>query len=336
MNSMNTNCNIDPGALPRLGIDISKVTFDACLCLPQGATHAAEFSNNDAGFAALDAWLAEHRVTHCMAGLEATGPYGMGLLWHLHTRHHHVCQLNPRRVKDYARSQGRRVKTDQQDAALIAAYLKATEDLHAWNPPAQALADLQALVRRREQLLKTLQAERNRCESASCKLVVASLRRHLGQLQDELRRINKALDEHIEGNAEVQKDARLLRSIPGVGRMGAATILGEVPAISAFQRARDVAAFAGLTPALARSGTSVRRRGALTKEGSGLLRKMLYMAALQVIKRPTNPLHRSYKAMVERGKSKMCAIGALMHKIIRVAFGVLRHQTPFVEHLART
>ena len=108
-----------------------------------------------------------------------------------------------------------------------------------------------------------------------------------------------------------------------------------VPAINAFARARDLAAFAGLTPCFKTSGTSVRRRGRMSKEGSALLRKMLYMAALQAAKRPTNAFHQMYQAFVARGKTKMCALCAIMHKLIRVAFGVLKHQTPFVEKFAQ-
>src|SRR4029079_17216694 len=147
-------------------------------------------------------------------------------------------------------------------------------------------------------------------------------------------KLDKAIDQLVLDHLALQQSVRLLRSIDGVGRMVAVTILAEVPAISAFTRARDVAAFAGLTPALARSGTSVWRRGRMTKEGSALLRKMLYMAALQAVKRPTNAFHKCYSACLESGKPKMCAIGAIMHKILRVAFGVLKHNTPFVQNFA--
>lgn len=86
-----------------------------------------------------------------------------------------------------------------------------------------------------------------------------------------------------------------------------------------------MAAFAGLTPAICQSGSSVRRRDAMTKEGSALLRKMLYMAALQNVKRLTNAFHPRYESFVARGKAKMCALGAIMHKLIRIAFGALKH-----------
>lgn len=322
-------------ALPRLGIDISKLTFDVHLCASDGRSHSAAFANNNEGFAALDAWLAQHRTTKTCTGVEATGPYGVLLLWHLHTSGHLVHQLNPRRVKDYARSQGRRVKTDATDAAIIAAYLKASEHLLPWQPPTQALQDLQALVRRRAQLLDSLQAERNRQEKNLSSAVMDSLQRQITTLKAEVTQLDRAIDAHVLAHLPLQRSARLLRSIDGVGRMVAVTILAEVPQLSAFERARDVAAFAGLTPSLAESGTSVRRRGRMSKEGSALLRKMLYMAALQAVKRTNNAFHKVYMAFVERGKAKMCALGAIMHKIIRVAFGVLKHDTPFVANFAK-
>jgi transposase len=323
-------------SLPRLGIDISKATFDACLLYADGKTSSEVFANTEAGFQQLDAWLAKLRAKITLAGLEATGPYSQALLWHLNLQGHHVCLLNPRRVKDFARSQGRRVKTDATDAKVIATYLRHDEHLQLWQPPSEALLALQALVRRRQQVMDMLQAERNRQENKRLPAAVADSTKHLiVVLKAEAANLVRLIDKLALQNAALQKSMRLLCSIPGVGRLVAVTLLAEVPAINAFKRARDLAAFAGLTPALAESGTSVRRRGHMTKEGSALLRKMLYMAALQAVKRTTNAFHPCYQAFIQRGKAKMCAIGAIMHKIIRVAFGVLKHDTPFTENLAR-
>jgi transposase len=321
--------------LPLLGIDVSKLTFDVCLLRCDGSKARAQFSNNAQGFAKLDSWFNEHQAAKVLAGMEATGPYGMCLLWHLHTEGHVACQLNPRRIKDYARSQGRRAKTDRTDAALIASYLNSAERLQPWEPPAQALSDLQALVRRRQDLMDALQAERNRRASNMNPVIKASLERQIEHLQGEVASMNQAIQSHVLAHAPLQNSVRLLRSIDGIGDKVAVTILSEVPAISAFARARDVAAFAGLTPCLKESGTSVRRRGRMSKEGSALLRKMLYMAALQAVKRPSNAFHKMYQAFVARGKAKMCALGAIMHKLLRVAFGVLKHKTPFVENFAK-
>lgn len=93
--------------------------------------------------------------------------------------------------------------------------------------------------------------------------------------------------------------------------------------------------FALLDAWLAQHRTTSTCAGRMSKEGSTLLRKMLYMAALQAVKRPSNAFHPVYTAFVARGKAKMCALGALMHKILRIAFGVLKHDTPFVPNFAQ-
>jgi transposase len=320
--------------LPLLGVDISKAKFDVRLVPLQGSTHASKFTNEPKGFALLDTWLTSHQVSCAYAGLEATGPYGHALLVHLHARGHKVCLLNPRRVKDFAKSQGRRVKTDRVDASVIAAFLRAINPL-CWTPAPQSAQDLQSLVRRRAQVMNMLLAERRRQETPGAAAVVASLLRQIELLKKELAVITQAIKQHILQHMDLQKDERLLRTIPGFGQLVSATTLAEIPNIRSFQRARDVAAFAGLTPTLAESGSSVRKRGGMTGEGNGLLRQMLYMAALQAVKRPTNAFHPAYKAMVARGKSSKCALGALMHRLVRVAFGVLKHNTPFAPNLAK-
>jgi transposase len=329
------NSSSSSTSLPRLGIDVSKLTLDVHLCMPEGRAHSAKIPNNNDGFAQLDAWLAKHHATQTCAGLESTGPYGAMLLWHLHAQGHRVFLINALRVKNYARSQGRRVKTDATDAVIIAAFLKTSDELKPWLPPAQAIADLQALVRRRAQVMDSLLAERNRQEKSLSKIVAASLQRQIKILKEEIAQLDKDIQAHVLKHSALERSVRLLCSIDGVGFKVAVTILAEIPQISAFTRARDVAAFAGLTPALTQSGTSVWRKGRMTKEGSALLRKMLYMAALQAVKRKTNAFHATYMAFVERGKAKMCALGAIMHKIIRVAFGVLKHDTPFVPNFAK-
>lgn len=322
--------------LPVLGIDVSKLTFDASLLCSNGTKPTAQFSNDDKGFAKLDAWLKTHQSPKTLGGLEATGSYSLKLLQHLQSTGHVACQLNPRRVKDYGRSQGRRIKTDRTDATLIASYLKTSEKITPWQPPTQAQSDLQALVRRRQDVLKALQAERNRLEGApSSKAVKASLQRQIKHLEVEATVISKDIKSLLLENDEVQKDERLLRSIDGVGPIVSVTFLAEIPSIKAFERARDLAAFVGLTPSLAESGTSVKKRGRMSREGGALLRKMLYMAALQAVQRKNNAFHKLYLNFVERGKAKMCALGAVMHKILRVIFGVLKHKTNFAANLAK-
>lgn len=323
-----------------LGIDIAKDSFNTHLLRADGGRdQAAEFTNDPAGFAALDAWLLKHAVViHDLhAALEATGPYGLPLLTHLHAAGCCVSYLNPRRVKDFTGSLGRRVKTDAADARDIALFAQRLRP-DPWSPPAAELSTLQALVRHRDDLVRQSVAVRNRLKVTAFAAVKDSLQRQLDTLTAEIKLADRHIDTLVLEHLPVQYHHRLLQSIPGIGRIGAATLLCEVPHITSFARARararDVAAFAGVTPTLAQSGTSVRRRGSMSKEGSALLRKALYMAALNIIKRP-NALRTCYERLLLAGKSKTCAIGALMNKLMRVAYGVLKHQTPFADNLAK-
>ncbi|MEG4808879.1 transposase [Microcoleus sp. F8-D1] len=90
----------------------------------------------------------------------------------------------------------------------------------------------------------------------------------------------------------------------------------------------SLAAYAGLTPSERTSGTSVKGKTRLSCTGNVRLRKALYMPAVVAMRH--NPL---LKAMSERllgrGKVKMQVIGALMRKLVHLAFGILKSQKPF-------
>jgi hypothetical protein len=154
-------------ALPALGIDIAKATFRACLLRP-GAQRSveADFANTSEGFAALTRWLEEHGAPRTRAALEATGHYSLELLRYLHDARHAVSLLNPRWIKDYARSEGRRNKTDAVDARLIARYVQ-THATRTWQHRTAAQDALQALSRRREEALRALTSEKLRLQSAA-------------------------------------------------------------------------------------------------------------------------------------------------------------------------
>jgi transposase len=94
-----------------------------------------------------------------------------------------VSLLNPRRVKQYAQSAGRRNKTDLLDATLIADFVCAMRPA-LWQPPTLEVAQLQALVRRREELCVMLQGEKNRLEGVAAN-VRPSLERIIATLSVE-------------------------------------------------------------------------------------------------------------------------------------------------------
>jgi transposase len=270
--------------LPALGIDIAKVKFNVCLIKPEGKLKHKVLPNTEAGFEQLSQWLSKLGIECVHACLEATGTYGDALATYLHERGHIVSLVNPAAIKAYAQSQLSRTKTDKADAAVIAAFCSQHRP-PAWYPPARELRELQALVRRLEALQEMRTMEANRLSAgiavAAVRVSVEELIRHL---EEQIKRTEKLIREHINNYPGLKQQSELLDTIPGVGETTAAALLAEVIDIKQYRSARQVAAFAGLVPREWQSGSSVRGRVRLSKIGNARLRKALYFPAINALR----------------------------------------------------
>ncbi|MFH1885431.1 MAG: transposase [Pseudomonadota bacterium] len=108
---------------------------------------------------------------------------------------------------------------------------------------------------------------------------------------------------------------------------------GDLEGGERFEKARQFVAFLGLTPREFQSGTCVHKRPRLTKMGPASARKALYMPALTAI-RYNLDVKALYDRLVASGKPKMCAVGAVMRKLARIAFGVIKHRAGYTPMLA--
>jgi transposase len=259
--------------------------------------------------------------------LEATGRYSEGLAEHLHAAGHTVSVINPARLKAFGQASLSRTKTDQTDAALLADFCRRQQPA-AWHPPAPEKRALRELVRRRESLLQLKQQEANRLASGETSPVVqASLKAVLALLDAQLAAIEQAIAEQVAAHPELARQHQLLDSIPGIAATTAAALLGELD-FSAYPSARQVAAQAGLTPRQRQSGTSIRGKPRLSKQGASQLRKILYFPAITAIKH--NPIIRAFADRLRaKGKSKMTIVCAAMRKLLHLCYGVLKTGQPF-------
>jgi transposase len=314
--------------LPPLGLDISKLKFNACLVRTDGKLRHKVFPNNPTGFSQLCDWLARQGVERVHACLEATGAYGDSLAADLHKAGHTVSIVNPAAIKAYAHSHLSRTKTDRVDAALIAGFCGERRP-PAWHPPEREVQELQALVRRLESLTEMRTMEENRLSSGiSVEAVKASVEEVLAYLCEQIKKTEALIRDHINRHPGLKERSKLLDSIPGIGETTAAVLLAEVPDISQYQSARQVAAFAGLVPRERQSGSSVRGRVRLSKIGNARLRKALYFPAITALR--CSPFFQQWaEGLRQRGKSKMAVIGAAMRKLVHLAYGVLKTGKPF-------
>jgi transposase len=313
-----------------VGIDIAKAKFDAAF--EHGHTGTFEhgtFDNTAKGFKQLTNWLKRHRVEQVHACLEATGTYGDALAEFLHEAGHVVSVVNPAQIKAYADSRLSRTKTDKTDAILLARYCR-SETPMLWTPPPPELRDLRALLHQLDALKDMRQQEHNRLSALSTQVQSSQVRdmiqTHIDFLDEQIKHLTDSIKGHVTRHPHLQHQRDLLQSIPGIAWLTAARLIAAD--ITRFDSADQLAAYAGLSPHQHRSGSSVNKPAHLSKRGHATLRHALYMPAIVATKH--NPLiHSLYHRLLGKGKAKMQAIGAAMHKLLRLAFGVLKSDTHF-------
>lgn len=310
-----------------LGIDVSKNTLDYAL-LGGKKTEYRCFNNNDVGYSHLVNWLHKAGVKTLHACMEATGQYGEGVATFLYNQGYRVSVVNPARIKFYAASIMRRYKSDKGDAEVIALYCQ-KETPALWTPPPASFRELQYLVRYLDDLKSMRQQERNRLKSGVTSLLVrAKLKDHIDFIGAQIEQLTKEIARHINKYPDLKKQKELLKSIPGIGDVTAAALLSEVHDFGAFESARQLAAYAGLVPVQCDSGTSVHKKPRMGKKGNSHLRKSLYMPAMVAIQH--NPIVRALNERLKStGHCPMSIIGAAMHKLLHLAYGVIKTGKPF-------
>ena len=310
-----------------VGIDLAKLSFDATLLTSSGAQHYQAFPNTPAGFTQLDAWLHQHGVAQVHLCMEATNIYWEALAAWGHAQGHVVSVVNPARIKGHARATMQRNKTDKLDSAVIADFC-AKHRPAAWEPLTAAQHQLRALLRHRDDLLQTRLQQENRLRDTTNALVRASLEAVLEAVATQLTAVDRSITAHVKAQAALAADLALLTSVVGIGALTAAKVLGEMPDLAQYDSAKAADADTGVTPSHFQSGTSVRRRPRMSKQGKAGLRAALYWPAITAMNRCPG-----FKAFAEdlakRGKPKKVIIGAVMRKLMHVMYGVLKHRTPY-------
>jgi transposase len=305
-----------------IGIDIAKAKFDAA-AWRDGKYKTKVFRNTPEGFTAFLTWL--QAFPSPQVCLEATGRYGEALALFLSDHGLAVSVINPAQIHAFGQAELSRTKTDQSDAKLIARFCHSQKP-PLFQPPPPAVRQLQALVRRLQNLLEMQQMEKNRLDGAD-PTVRSSIETLLATLETEITTTRNRILEHIDHDPDLRQRRDLLDTIPGVGEATIAVLLATLGDIHRFENARSVAAFAGLSPQERQSG-KWKGHTRLAKTGDALLRKALYLPALVAWRH--NPLIRAFcERLKAQGKNGKLIVGAAMRKLLVLAYGVLKSGQPF-------
>ena len=329
-----------------VGIDVAKATFDAGLVrgeqrfphTPLSAVPARHFERTEQGVMELLGWLdglvKNHETVHvCM---EATGAYSTELaVWLLKKRPAlRPAIVNPARSAAFIKSLGLRNKTDKLEARALGFYGVERRPA-AFEPPSRTMAELRALSRYRSRLVEEKVAEGNRAgEPAMSKSVARMQQRRLRQIERDIETLNQKMKALVDKTPKLKQDIETFTAVYGIGFVTAVIVRTELGDLRRFERARQLTAFAGMSPRIVESGTSLAGKPHLCKQGNSRVRHALYMAAMTAI-RGQNDLQCCYQRLVAKGKSHMSALGAIMRKMLCLLRALLISGNPYQrQHLS--
>ncbi len=302
-----------------VGIDVSKARLDVAV-RPDGDRQT--FTNDEEGHQQLVATMTQLHPN--LVVLEATGGLQVAAVAALSLAGLPVAVVNPRQVRDFAKATGKLAKTDALDAAVLAHFGEACRPEPRPIPDAEATA-LQALLARRRQVLQMMIAETNRLGTAQ-PVVRKNIEKHIQWLRRQLADIDDDIGTMLRRSPVWREKEQLLRSIPGIGRVTASTLLVELPELGRLDR-RRIAALVGVAPLNRDSGKFRGQRQIWG--GRAPVRATLYMAALTAI-RFNPPLRVHYARLLATGKHKKVALVAIMRKLLVTANAMLRSGTPWL------
>jgi len=307
-----------------IGIDMSKDTFHACF---EGEI-VQKFNNTDRGIEQFMSHLEEHGFTQekTLIGVEATGVYHLLFTVTLSDNDWDVKVINPLESHKFITAGIRIVKTDRLDAIKIA-EMAALGRGYLFCETKESIA-LKALVVERCALVEMRKQTKQRLQAHDLKMnaIGIPMTDYLSPTITTLTTTIKSIGREMKG---YEKDTQeLLKSIPGIGDVAAASLVAFVGNIYRFDSPQKLVAYIGLDPRVYESGTSVKGKGYISKRGNKYLRHVLFNAAFTALR--CNPLFKSYyDKKISEGKHHTSIICALERKLVHVVYAVWSRQTPF-------
>ncbi len=317
-----------------VGADVAKSTFDAALV--QYTQHypdtslreipACTFERSPKGVRAFISWLDAQGVDDgdVRVVMEATGNYSTELaVWMLSQRQSlRPAIANPRHTSAFIKSMGLRNKTDRLEARALGFY-GVERHPQPYEAPRPEHAELRALSRYRDSLVRQRTALKNQIQEPCASPFVQKMQaKRLRLLTHDIERVEEQMKILVGQHEDLKRDIELLISIYGVAFINATTILAELGDLRRFTLARQLSAFAGMSPQHHQSGTSIRGRSRLCKQGNSRVRQCLYLSAMAAI-RGNNQLRETYQRLLAQGKPRMVALGAIMRKLLTLMRAIL-------------
>ena len=327
-----------------IGIDVSKPYFDASLIAVTNHLKAAmiteRFTNDAKGINSFNAWLKSNKVTYdsnSLVVIENTGIYHR-LLWAFCSRKNLSIHIgNAAHIKwSFGIARGKNDKIDSQRLCNYA--LKESDSLKASPPLNPVLLQLKDFMTARTKLLSQLNAVKtyiSELKNVNDKTVQKTLeqayRKAIEGMKESIKNIEAQIKDIILKHSDVNKNYKLLLSVPGIGHLTAVYLICCTNNFSGGISGKQLASYAGVVPFEHSSGISIKKRKKVHPMANKELKKMLFMCAMSAIQNHEE-FRRYYKRKENEGKHGWAILNAIKNKILLRAVAVVNKQTNYVDN----
>jgi transposase len=291
-----------------IGVDIAKESLQ----MDPFDGMQAEIDNTTKGIRSLIRRL--QTIPHCMICCEATGGYETLLVANLLDAEIPVALVNPRQVRDFARSKGILAKTDKIDAAVVTLFAQQNQPSPMSKPP-EWMGTLRSLLIRREELVHMTRQEKCRLDPAPPAPILRTIKAHLRFLLQQISKLEAQIKETTKEHEPLTQQINRFCQVNGLGTQSALYLIAFVPELGHLSD-KQASALIGVAPYNDDSGKTkgIRR----IRGGRARVRKVLYMAAVSA--QQHNPiLHEFYNRLIQQGKPPKVALTAVMRKLVVLA-----------------
>lgn len=314
-----------------LGIDVSHETLDTHFINEQQVVSIKRIENTCVN---IEGFLQHHDPNKVFIVAEPTGTYSDKLFELAHKNGFELRLVDPHKSSQYTRLMGHLNKTDELAAELLT-QMGSTLELPLYTPPSQVMKErkqivmiLNALSKQSRMLSNQIHALEQRLSPSSSAL--GTLKASLLVIEEQKVKLEKELQALTDEDAE--EFAKYARSVVGIRPKSVDLLLIYTNGLNCFDNKDQVPKFIGTVPSTHQSGTSINRRGKITKRGPSLLRACLYNAAKSAIR-----FNHAYKALYQRlranGKCHKLAMVAIINKLLHQVFAVVKSKNLFDNEL---
>lgn len=316
-----------------IGIDISSKTLD--ICIKEESINYFSIENN---VQVIKRFFKRYSNENVILAMENTGRYNWNLFEALEKFNFKVYVISALHIK---KSIGLvRGKNDKIDALRICNFIeKNYQENREWKPSSCSIKKIKILLTERALRIKikkqlvVQQHDYKLMRGIGLDKELKSLNiKLIKDIEVQIKSIENDIENTIHADEQLWQQQKLIKSVPGVGKVLSWTLLSKTEGFTAITDPRKMACYSGVVPFDFQSGTSLKRRPGVSMLADKNLKTILHLAAMSAI-RLDNDLRIYYIRKVDEGKNKMSILNAVRNKIIHRVFAVIKNQIPYQKDL---